>query len=562
MEETVSLSDRQPASRSAALSQLGQGQPAECRMGSPKEISQAGFEWQRTEGKLNEIGLNVSMDGQLKDGLVKNACFLEPSKLCFFEGKLDKELSIEVQDRERQAGSGHLDSRYVISDSCHSSEGNSVHQKTSGFQLGPREGPDQNKATTVPGMVAGKNGPETKSQPDLAVPGAADLPAREQGTSAWNPNFLPVAPGCHSAAASPGKENGIAPGCRLTGVGGDNTGKLECGSPLPVAVTPPAPATEHSPTAIPPITMVEFTQENSNAGSHVGDQKDVGKLSSTEEGALPDQGPQQKKAMRRALSECSHLSVPPAVNLADKYPEPPARGEPASGLLPLPSSPAPPPAPRKPGATAVRRSMTVAEEQMAGYTLQPGELPILSTEGMPSSIREEPAAKETEEPTPLGSIGSGKKERGPAGLPLHGQLERIPEASSQEKGREDESQTTADPCFQVCQGGERQPGQAALAGKKEIEVTASQSSPSFLRAQTPRDGMLLNFASTGNEQAAGRSQSDRSPAGALGACDCLRKADACVGWLLGVRQESEQSERSFVNLNVCWQVREWTEAVC
>lgn len=291
---------RQAASLSLRRhSQLGQGQPAERRMGSPKEIGQAGFEWQRTEGKLNEIGLNVSMDGQLKDGLVKNACFLEPSKLCFFEGKLDKELGIEVQDREHQAGSGHLDSRYVISDSCHSSEGNLVHQKTSGFQLGPREGPDQNKATTVPGMVAGKNGPETKSQPDLAVPGAAVLPAREQGTSAWNPNFSPVAPGCQgSAAASLGKENGIAPGCRLTGVGGDNSGQLECGSPLPVAVTPPAPTTEHSPTAVPPITMVEFTQENSNTSSHAGDQKDVGKLSSTEEGALPDQAHQQKKAMR------------------------------------------------------------------------------------------------------------------------------------------------------------------------------------------------------------------------------------------------------------------------
>lgn len=482
----MSLSDRQPASRSAAHGPLGQGQPAERRMGSPKGIGQAGFEWQRTEGKLNEIGLNVSMDGQLKDGLVKNACFLEPSKLCFFEGKRDKELSVEVQDREHQAGSGHLDSRYVISDSCHSSEGNLVPQKTSGFQLGPREGPDQNKATTVPGMVAGKNGPETKSQPDPAVPGAADLPAREQGASAWNPNFPAVAPGRQgSAAASPGKENGIAPGCRLTGVGGDSSGQLECGSPLPVAVTPPAPATEHSPTAIPPITMVEFTQENSNAGSHVGDQKDMGKLSPPEEGALPDQAPQQKKAMRRALSECSHLSVPPAVNLAEKYPEPPARGEPASGLLSLPSDPAPPPAPRKPG-PPVRRSMTVAEEQMAGHTLQPGELPTLSTEGMPPSLREEPAAKETEEPTPLGSIGSGKKERGPAGLPLHGQLERIPEAGSKEQGREDGSEATADSGRQLCQGGEGQPGQAALARKKEIEVTASQSSPSFIKTEVSK----------------------------------------------------------------------------
>ena len=65
-------------------------------MDSPKELSQPGFEWQRTEGKLNEIGLNVSMDGQLKDALVKNTSFLEQNnKLCYFEGKLDKELNTE-----------------------------------------------------------------------------------------------------------------------------------------------------------------------------------------------------------------------------------------------------------------------------------------------------------------------------------------------------------------------------------------------------------------------------------------------------------------------------------
>lgn len=496
----MSLSDRQPASHTAANSQLRQGKPAECRMESPKEISQAGFEWQRTEGKLNEIGLNVSMDGQLKDGLVKNASFLEPNKLCFFEGKLDKELGTDVLDREYQASSGHLESRYVISDSCHSSEGNLVHQKTARFQLGPREGPDKNKASTVQEMVAGKNGPETKSQPDLDLPGAADLPVKEQETSVWNPNFHPVAPGCQgSRAATPGKENGISQGCQVIGAGSDNLGQLECGSSLPAAVTHPAPTTEHSPTATPPITMVEVTQEYLKASSHVRDHdKEMEKLSS-EEGALFNQAPQQKKAMRRALSECSHLSVPPAVNLADKYPELPAREE-----LPLPSSPVPIPSPRKPGASAVRRSMTVAEEQTASYRLNPGELPILSTEELPLSTCEEPVAKKREELTHFSSCSSssGKKELGTAGLYLQCKLEQIPEVSGRERGRDDVSGSSTDSCSQVCWGGEKRPGQVALAGKKEIEVTATQSSPSFLCEETPRDGMFLNFASVGNKQAA------------------------------------------------------------
>nr|XP_035934572.1 microtubule-associated protein 4 isoform X16 [Halichoerus grypus] len=490
----MSLSDKQPASCSAAYGQPCQGKPAECRMDPPKEIHQAGFEWQRTEGKLNEIGLNVSMDGQLKDGLVKNASFLEQNKLCFFEGKLDKELSTEVQDKEYQAASGHLESRYVISETCHSSGGSSVHQKTAEFHVGPGEGPDKNKASTVQGMVAGKNGPETKSQPDLDFPGAADIPTqyvKEQETSVWNPNFHPVAQG--SREATPGKENGITTGCQVTGVVKDNSGPPEFESSPSVAIARPTPTVEPSPTAIPPITMVEFPQEYVSASSHDRDhEKELERLSFPEEGALLNQVPQQKKAMRRALSECSHLSVPPAVNLADKYPELPAREELSSGLPPLTSSPVPSPTPRKVGAPAVRRSMTVAEEQTANYRLIPGELPIPSIAEMPPFICEEPVAEKREDLTLFGnssSGSSGKKELGPAGLCLHGKLEQIPEVSSREKGQEDVSETRTDSCSQLCQGGEKQPGQTALAGKKEIEVTATQSTPLFLCEETPRDGI-------------------------------------------------------------------------
>uniref|UniRef100_A0A9L0IXR5 Microtubule-associated protein n=1 Tax=Equus asinus TaxID=9793 RepID=A0A9L0IXR5_EQUAS len=492
----MSLSDRQPASRTAAYGQLCKGKPEECRMDSPKEISQAGFEWQRTEGKLNEMGLNVSMDGQLKDRLVKNASFLEQNKLCRFEGKLDKELSIEVQDKDYQATSGHLESRYVISETCHPSEGNSVHQKTAEFHLGPREEPDENKATVVQGMVAGKNGPETKSQPDLDFPGAADISTcyvKEQETSVWNPNFHPVVQGSQgSREAIPGKENGITPGCQVIGVVSDNFGQLECESSPPVAVAHPAPTIEHSPTTIPPITMVEFTQEYLNASSHIRDHdKELEKLSSAEEGASLDQGPQQKKAMRRALSECSHLSVPPAVNLADKYPQLPAREEISSGLLPLTSSPEPSPMPRKLGAPAMKRSVTVAEEQTASFVLNPGELPILSAEEVPPFICKEPVAEKREELTHFSnsSSSSGKKELGTAKAHLHGKLEQPPEVSSKGKGQEDIRETRTDLCSQVCQGGEKQPGQTALAGKKEIEVIATQSTPSFLCEETPRDGI-------------------------------------------------------------------------
>ncbi|KAM9592656.1 uncharacterized protein ACIGJ3_000311 isoform 11-T13 [Trichechus inunguis] len=487
----MSLSDKQPASLTASYSQLCKDKTAECRMDSPKEFSQAGFEWQRTEGKLNEIGLNVSMDRQLKDGIVKNASFLEQNKRCFFEGKLNKELSIEVRDKEYQTTLGHLESGYVISNTCPYSEENSAHQKTAEFHLGPIEGSDTNKAT-VQGKVTGKNGLETKSQPDLDFPGASDIPIRyvkEQETSVWNPNFHSVAQGPQGEATPGKKEDGLTLGCPAIGVMNENFGQLECESPLPVAVAHPAPTIKHSPTAIPPVTMVEFAQECLNVSSHIRDHdKELETLSSTEEGALFNQAPQQKRSMRRALSECSHLSVPPAVNLADKYPELPAREELLSGLLPPTSSPIPNPTPRKLGAFAMRRSMTVAEEQTPNYRLDPGELPILSIKEIPPFICEEPVAKKREELTHFSNSGSsGKKEPGTAGLYLHSKLERIPEVSSKEKAQEDISETRTDSCSQACQGGEKQPGQTALARKKEIEVSATQSTPSFLCEEAPSD---------------------------------------------------------------------------
>ncbi|XP_050996273.1 microtubule-associated protein 4 isoform X2 [Acomys russatus] len=488
-------SDKQPAALTAAYDQLSKGKPPERGMDSPKEIGQDGFEWQRTEGKLNEIGLNVSMDGQLKAGLVKNTSFLEQDKLCCFEGKLDKELNIEEPNKAYQATSRHLQSRYVISGTCQPSEGNLVHQKTAEFHLGLTEGKD--KATTARGKVAGKNGVETKGQPDLNFPGADDTLTqygKEQETSPWNPNFYSVAPSPQVLkATTSGKENGSVPSCPAIGGMHSDSGQLSNKSSLLVAVTHPAPTVENLPTTGPPITMVEFTQENLNSGFHSpGQDKELEKLSSAEEGPTFDQTPQQKKAIRRALSECYHLSVPPAENLADKYPELPAGEELPSGLLPPTSSPVPSPLPRKLGVPAVRRSMTVAEDQSAICRLNAGELPSLSASEVPLTC-EEPVAKKREEREAIhlsnDKSSSGKKELGISGVCSHSELEQIPGGSSKEKGQEDTSETRVDPCPFICQGGEKQPGLPALAGKKEIEVTVTQSTPSLLCKETPRDGI-------------------------------------------------------------------------
>lgn len=62
---------------------------------------------------------------------------------------------------------------------------------------------------------------------------------------------------------------------------------------------------------------------------------------------------QQRKAMRRAMSECSHLSVPASLELPDKYP--------GGAVLDELSSPIG--GPRRPHAAAMKRSLTVADDQ-------------------------------------------------------------------------------------------------------------------------------------------------------------------------------------------------------
>lgn len=59
---------------------------------------------------------------------------------------------------------------------------------------------------------------------------------------------------------------------------------------------------------------------------------------------------QQRKAMRRAMSECSHLSVPASLELPDKYP--------ALDELPSPLG-----GPRRSHAATMKRSLTVADDQ-------------------------------------------------------------------------------------------------------------------------------------------------------------------------------------------------------
>lgn len=529
----MSLSNQQPAPLSEY--QLGKGKSPESfpaafhRMESPKDFGKTEFEWQRTEGKLNEIGLNVNSGGPIKDGLVKNTGFTDEDKLCFFEGKLDKELKIaqkdkreiEVPGKKYQAAAGHLESWSLISETFPSAEGNFANPKATDFRVGqagaekPGAGLGKNEAITDQEKAVGKAGMETKCQPEPKLPHLSVSESdpskymKEQEISVWNPNFHPVPPNDSGSKEAAVKKDG-APGYCVLGVVNDSYGQSGLSSPTPAAK------------AAPPTTTVELAQDDSKS-SDLSESPEMEEEMEEQlgcEGSLLARAAHQRKAMRRAMSECSHLSVPLTLNLADKYPEPVLREDVATGLLSPNSSltQSRSPTAGKPS-SPMKRSLTVAEEQAAPAGPAAPAVPGPAAQP-PAPPREEPAAKKREEWNGGNSL---KKELGSPSA-FQSKLEQIPELGSQDKERQEaagkrdkRNGTDGAPGLDAPKGkgAEPEPSKTAPLERKEIEVSNVQSSPSPKQGDLPRDGMLLIFTSLGSERTgAGKCRVTLEPGGA------------------------------------------------
>uniref|UniRef100_A0A7N4NPV3 Microtubule-associated protein n=1 Tax=Sarcophilus harrisii TaxID=9305 RepID=A0A7N4NPV3_SARHA len=468
----MSLTNEQPAPL-PAYSQLCKGKTPECCSGSsrcmesPNDFNKAGYEWQRTEGKLQEIGLNVNSGGQLQEGLGKNAAFPDQGRLCFFEGKLDKEPNreTEVLGEKCSAAPGQLESWSLISENFPPSKGNLTNLKTPGFIVGEAQGSEAENRAGTKNQPGGKP-PETSGNLAHYI--------KEEETSVWNPNFNPVKQDTlGSGEMSPGKKEAHDPAQDgfVIGVVSDSGGLSGYSS----WTAAPAPACSQSAIPYPPTTTVELAQDEFRASScgYGYDDDDEGSSVDVEkpnyaEGTFLNRASLPRKAIRRAMSECSHLSVPPALNLADKYPELPGQedGPPAS-------SPALSPTPRKLGTSSMKRSMTVAEEQTTKHNLSLGESPNQNPAEAFPLIREEPAPQKEE------LIQPGNKSS-------VNQLEQIPEVSLREKapGGAPESSAADSPS---CPRGEKETGQPGQAGKKEIQVISTQLAPSCQCRGEPRD---------------------------------------------------------------------------
>ncbi|XP_077646155.1 microtubule-associated protein 4 isoform X9 [Lonchura striata] len=493
----MSLSDQQPD-----YSPLGKGKSPESfpaafhRMEPPKDFGRTEFEWQRTEGKLNEIGLNVNAGGPIKDGLVKNAGFTDEDKLCFFEGKLDKELKIaqkdkreiEVPGKKYQAAAGHLESWSLISETFPPAEGNFGNPKATDFRVGQaaaeKAGPGlgRNEAITDQEKAVGKAGVETKCQPEPKLPHLSVPESdpgkymKEQEISVWNPNFQPILPSDSGSKEAAVKKDG-APGYGVLGLVKDSRGQSGLSSPAPAA------------RGVPPTTTVELAQDESKS-SELSESPELEEEMDEQlgsEGSSLAGAAHQRKAMRRAMSECSHLSVPLTLNLADKYPEPVLREDVATGLLSPHSSltQSRSPTAGKPS-SPMKRSLTVAEERAAAPPSPgPGAQP-------PAPAREEPAAEKRQERDGGSSL---KKEPGSPSV-VRSKLEQIPELGSQDKERQEAAGERhrrdggdGAPGLDASKGkgAELEPGKTAPPERKEIEVSSVQSSPSPKQGDFPSD---------------------------------------------------------------------------
>lgn len=214
-----------------------------------------------------------------------------------------------------------------------------------------------------------------ESPSELNVPGRGSVPASMSFGSAGDSLESPSS--SSPSAASPGK---FTASVRCTA---DNNGTMLLTPALESPehpLKPGLPPSSPSPLTPPNYCVIGVMNDSHLEGAEQvtgGRPKTEGSSHESEEEEEEDLEPcfmgraeQQRKAMRRAMSECSHLSVPASLELPDKYP--------ALDELPSPLG-----GPRRPHAATMKRSLTVADDQ------PPTPPPTLSAGATRSDLRDD-----------------------------------------------------------------------------------------------------------------------------------------------------------------------------
>ncbi|RXM29645.1 hypothetical protein EOD39_8610 [Acipenser ruthenus] len=425
-----------PERPSSAVLQDGQQQQQQ----KNKDYSSPEWQWQRTEGKLSEIGVQMSLGGQPRaaagDLGGKVAGLTDEDKLCFFEGQgVEKDLKVPAQNSARQA-SNSLGSAGESPESPLSSSSSS-----SLFGKSPASPSGKMTATTLTVTVVGtekeagrsSNGVQSASigklLPEVSI--SADC-EKEETISVWNPHFH-LQPDPSTKGENRKQEE--TPNYCVIGIVNDNY--LEEGSGFEQKPSPLATATmaKMAPALIMSREAAEDTGEEA-------------------EPFLSGRATQQRRAMRRAMSECSHLSVPDSLELPDKYPALPAQGD---GLLSpgISGSNA-----RKP-LSQIKRSMTVSEEQSPALSPFGSEMPCVAEK---SDVRPPEPQQQMED-----LCGQHNHT---AGLNFpHTHLEGIPEVRNSSGTSGVEVQ------------GEKPAGQEG--GKADVKTSSTQDKPTNTQTSSP-----------------------------------------------------------------------------
>uniref|UniRef100_A0A8C9TQS5 Microtubule-associated protein n=1 Tax=Scleropages formosus TaxID=113540 RepID=A0A8C9TQS5_SCLFO len=245
-------------------------------------------------------------------------------------------------------------------------------------------------------------------EPDLKVPGraAGGVSLGSAGESPESPLSSSPSP-CSKSPASPGKL-GASPSYKNSAATAPTNGSPSRHSggsvspdlhkPADISVWNPSfgGAPEFSPKpgaqAPPNYCVIGIVNDNYLDG---GDDVSGASSEESEDEVAPTlmgRADQQRKAMRRAMSECSHLSVPASLELPDKYPD--KYG--ALDELPSPGG-----GPRHP-LSSMKRSLTVSDEQ------PPTPPPTLSTAGVTrNDLRQEAEPSPKRAPFPPLPKGGG-----------------------------------------------------------------------------------------------------------------------------------------------------------
>ncbi|KAG2458360.1 MAP4 protein, partial [Polypterus senegalus] len=296
------------------------------------------LEWQRAEDTVKESGVQMKPSSQprVAGGLGdKGTGLTDEDKLCFYEEQgIDNELKVPVPMNKGQVS-------YSLG-SAGESPDSPLSSSSSKSTASPSKLPTPDVAAMANEILMTSNNNGVQNSPISKLPNVSISVenGKKEEVSVWNPNFL-VQP--HS---SPKRQSHMQEPPNYCVIGVVNDSYLEGASSNMKEDASPSGNGKTVESTIP-----STFRDTEDSGDEV-------------EPFIGGRATQQRKAMRRAMSECTHLSVPTSLDLSDKYPELPVQTD---GLLSPSTAPG-----RKPLAQ-IKRSMTVAEEQ-------PPALPLLSSD--------------------------------------------------------------------------------------------------------------------------------------------------------------------------------------